>query len=191
VYADRLLGRLLDTLKSTGLYGRSLIVVAADHGASFWPGQRYRGLSGTSHPEDIFSVPLIIRAPDQARGEVSDVAGETIDILPTIADVLDIELPWKVDGCSLFDSGCPPREERRVYAQTPEGPIELIGYPLIAFSIDGEIRVVAPAPLDGSMDARIIAMLPEAVASRVPHGLNTYLVECSEGSPSLRPLSIE
>ena len=34
---------------------------------------------------------------------------ETIDILPTVADVLDLPLPWPADGQSAIDSGLPER----------------------------------------------------------------------------------
>ena len=42
-YADRLLGTLLRRLREVGLYDRSLVIVVADHGSSFWPNEPYRG----------------------------------------------------------------------------------------------------------------------------------------------------
>ena len=48
-------------------------------------------------------VPLFIKAPSQQRGSINDKPLETIDILPTLAAILKVDLPWEVDGCSAFD----------------------------------------------------------------------------------------
>jgi hypothetical protein len=52
---------------------------------------------------DILSVPLFIKRPYQTEGETSDRLVESVDILPTIADVLGIELSEPTDGWSIFD----------------------------------------------------------------------------------------
>jgi hypothetical protein len=46
---------------------------------------------------------LFIKAPNQSAGVVSDAPIEGVDILPTLADMLDIEVPWPVDGSSVLD----------------------------------------------------------------------------------------
>jgi hypothetical protein len=46
-----------------------------------------------------------VKAPGQATGAVSDRPAETIDVLPTIADELGVDLPWTVDGTALADTG--------------------------------------------------------------------------------------
>jgi Sulfatase len=99
-FADRLVGDLLARLRSIGLYDRALVIVLADHGISFRPGDRRRALSETNL-EDIAFVPLFVKTPGQQRGRVIDAAVQTVDVLPTIADVLDVDVPWKMDGTSL------------------------------------------------------------------------------------------
>ena len=101
-YVDKLVGTLLTRLKTVDLYDRSLIILTADHGVRFWPNESRREES-TAHPKDVRSVPLFIKAPHQHESVISDHKLKTIDILPTIADVLGIELPWPVDGRSAFD----------------------------------------------------------------------------------------
>ena len=61
-------------------------------------------------------VPLLVKLPHQGQGVVSDRNVQTIDILPTIAEVLDVVLPWRVDGKSLFDTSTPDRTELIVFA---------------------------------------------------------------------------
>jgi hypothetical protein len=102
-FVDGLLGRLIERLKDIGLYDRALLVVTADHGISFQPGQPYRLVTSANHA-DIMRVPFLIKTPGQATPVVTDRNIQTIDILPTIADVLDITLPWPVDGRSVFDT---------------------------------------------------------------------------------------
>jgi Sulfatase len=107
-YTDRLLGELLSKLRDAGLYERSLIVVAADHGVSFRSGDQRRDATETNAP-DILSVPLIIKEPRQREGKVDNGPARTIDVMPTIADAIGAEIPWEVDGMSLFDSLPPDR----------------------------------------------------------------------------------
>ena len=66
-YVDRLLGRFLRTLERGRLYDRALVMVVADHGASFRVGQGRRPLTG-DNLADIVSVPMFVKYPHQRRG---------------------------------------------------------------------------------------------------------------------------
>ncbi len=99
---DRLLGELIDRLKKQGLYDESLIVVTADHGVSFKPNDRRRGITPTNIG-DIANVPLIIKRPGEHLGMVVDRNVRSIDILPSIAAALGEPLPFEVDGESVYD----------------------------------------------------------------------------------------
>ncbi len=112
-YADRLLGRLLDALQSSGTFDRALIVVAADHGASFTTGQPRRP-ANAANVGAIAPVPFFVKLPGQERGAISENAVRTIDVLPTIAKAEGVQLPWKPDGM--------PADERPV---DPDAPIDL------------------------------------------------------------------
>ena len=99
-YSDRILGKLIARLERTGLWDRALVVVVADHGTSFRAGQGRRPLTG-HNLADITNVPLFVKYPRQREGRMDERAARTIDIVPTIADVLSMRLPWTVDGASL------------------------------------------------------------------------------------------
>jgi len=109
-FVDELLGDLFDRLRSEGAYDDALIVITADHGISFEPGGITRANNGepltAEATPDLLWVPLFVKEPGQHRGTVDDRNVLTVDILPTIADVLDVELPWSVDGRSALG---PPR----------------------------------------------------------------------------------
>jgi hypothetical protein len=111
-FVDALLGMVIEELRSRDLYDASLLVVTADHGASFWPGQTRRLLEGHSHPGDILRVPLLVKAPFQTEGRISDTPISTIDILPTVLDLLDIPPQWETDGHSAAAPDFTGRERR-------------------------------------------------------------------------------
>ena len=112
-FTDRALGRFVSRLRSTGLYDKCLLVVTADHGISFRVADSRREIS-PANAADIMSVPLFIKKPGQHSGAISDKNVESIDILPTIADVLRIKLPLAVDGHSIFDETLPDRTEKTI-----------------------------------------------------------------------------
>jgi len=112
-YADYLLGQLLDILEARGLYDDVLLVVAADHGASFRAGVNRRDIE-IDNAWDIANVPLFIKIPGQTEGLEFKRFVQVIDILPTILEVLDSSLPWDMDGTSLFDENYPNHTQYRV-----------------------------------------------------------------------------
>jgi Sulfatase len=96
-YADRLLGVLVGRLQWAGLYDRSLLVVTADEGLSFRAGEKRRPASAANLP-DIAYVPLFVKLPHERRGRVVRTPTQSVDVLPTIAGALGVQLPWPVDG---------------------------------------------------------------------------------------------
>jgi len=107
-FLDRLLGELFDRLEELDLFDRSLIVLVADHGTSFRPGENRRLLSDVN-AADIVPIPLFIKAPGQSEGMVVEAPVTTLDILPTMLDLLSLEPPWPLDGESGLAAHGEPR----------------------------------------------------------------------------------
>jgi Sulfatase len=103
---DRLIGRLLARMKADGIYDRSLLIVTADHGVSLKFGEHRRALT-PMNAGDIAFPPLFVKRPGQHHAQIVDRHVQSIDIVPTIADVLGVRIPWHVDGVSLFRAGHP------------------------------------------------------------------------------------
>ncbi len=106
-YVDRLVGDVTARLKATGLYDRSIVIMTSDHGAGFVPGQTIRALSTREAiPESLYAdllyVPMVVKGPGLPAGTVSDDNVMSIDLVPTIADMIGIKVPWAVDGRSLL-----------------------------------------------------------------------------------------
>ncbi len=108
-FVDRFLGQLQKRMKEQGIWDSSLLIVTADHGVSFRPGHSRRVPDAETLP-DLLSVPLFVKRPGQQVGEQSDRNVETIDIFPTILDVLKIEPRDSVDGSSLLGEASRPRK---------------------------------------------------------------------------------
>jgi Sulfatase len=105
-YTDRLLGQVMDKLKAVGMWDKALVVLGADHGRGWVPGEQPRYLSAGNAP-DLMWVPQFIKAPGQRRGRVDDRNWEQVDLLPTVADLVGIRVPWRMDGRS--QAGPPAR----------------------------------------------------------------------------------
>jgi len=112
-FTDLQLRGLWRTLKRTGLWDESLIVVAADHGVAF-PKRRERRRLRRDSAAEIAPIPLFVKAPGQRRGEVDESWVETIDILPTIFDLLDLNPKVEMDGSSAFSPDVQGRDELRM-----------------------------------------------------------------------------
>ncbi len=96
-FADSLLGDIVARMKEAGVYDESMLVVVADHGVGFTPGTSRRFIEDANAGE-IAPVPLFIKEPGQAEGGTDPAPVRSIDVLPTIADVLDAEPPEGMDG---------------------------------------------------------------------------------------------
>jgi hypothetical protein len=128
-WADQVLGRLLDRFDAEGTTNRATIIVTADHGIAFEAGGRSRHPTDTNVHE-IYRVPLFVKVPGDGTGDglVSDSNARTVDIVPTLLDLLGIPPPVdaRFDGQALFapDFDRPPGD-RPVFL-TP-GPTRITG----------------------------------------------------------------
>jgi len=127
-FVDRELRRLVARLRATGLYRRALVVVTADHGISFARDTRDRRTATLANLHEVAPVPLFVKLPGSERGAVSRSYASTVDVLPTIAGVLGVRLPRRVDGRSAFGS--------EVAART--------GVSMVGRDYRGRIRLAAP-----------------------------------------------
>jgi uncharacterized membrane protein len=112
--ADATLGKLIDSLKKLDMYDDALIIVTSDHGCAFHPGQRNRGDKMIVRT-DTLPVPFLLKLPRQREAVINDDNVEAVDVLQTIADIMDVTVPWDVEGRSAFDRDTPPRDLKRFY----------------------------------------------------------------------------
>jgi arylsulfatase A-like enzyme len=94
------IARLFETLERLELADDTLVVFTADHGEEFLEHDRH--FHGFGVYGEMTGVPLIMRWPRGiAGGRVVDDTVESIDILPTLAELAGLEAPETAQGDSL------------------------------------------------------------------------------------------
>lgn len=94
---DENIGKILDALESEGLMDDTIIVFTSDHGELL--GDHGLWTKGPFFYEGLINVPLMIYTPDGNAG-VSETLFSSVDIFPTICDLLEIETAIYVNGLS-------------------------------------------------------------------------------------------
>jgi arylsulfatase A-like enzyme len=99
-YLDAGMGELFEGLRELGLYDEALIVFVSDHGEEFREHGRF--LHSQTYDESI-AVPFAVKFPGNrhAGRRISDLA-ESVDILPTLLDYLEVPAPATSQGRSLM-----------------------------------------------------------------------------------------
>ena len=136
-FTDRLLGRLIDRLRATHLYGRALVVVTADNGESFLHVGHDRHIADEVTFTDIADTPLIVKRPGRRHGGYDDRHVTTFDVLPTIAAAVGTHVPWRTEGRSIFGA-VPPTGVVVAREQLSKGPV-------FSLSLDAYRRLRAEA----------------------------------------------
>jgi arylsulfatase A-like enzyme/Flp pilus assembly protein TadD len=101
-FADEQVGRLIRFLKEKYLYRNTLIVLSGDHGESL--GEHGEKTHGFFIYNSTLHVPLIIRLPGPAARKAATVPDlvNLADLMPTVLQFLQIQIPQEVQGRSLL-----------------------------------------------------------------------------------------
>ncbi|MFZ6005509.1 MAG: sulfatase-like hydrolase/transferase [Actinomycetota bacterium] len=199
--ADVAIGGLISHLKDLGAWEQSTVVVVSDHGVSVLPPDFGR-VRTDANEQQLLRVPMFIKAPGQLAGEVIDRPAQSIDLLPSLIDLLDIDTDWEFDGHSLFDGSEPSIEPlvgrsfapalEVVRRHTSEIPgLDWVGLAavgehaeLVGQNLD-ELRLGAPSDLSWSPDHEDdFARLPTA-SGAAPQLLTGVIHTSSEDPPEL------
>jgi hypothetical protein len=161
--ADRLVGQLLDRLRDDDAFDDSLVVLTADHGESFLPDSLGRGLDAENIPY-IMWTPLFVKTPGQTRASVDDGNIEAVDVTPTIADALGVEIPWDVDGLPVAEAVAERDPDTKRFADDEGHEIHAAdGEDLL--EIDGSDHFPTVLAADA-----VSARGPDAIWKRTPYG---------------------
>jgi len=100
-YTDHWVGALLAGLRELELSDRTLVVFASGHGESLGEHDYYFE-HGLFPYEPSARIPLIVSFPGvAARGARDSTVVESVDIMPTVLDLLGLEVPSTCQGESL------------------------------------------------------------------------------------------
>jgi arylsulfatase A-like enzyme len=102
LFADSILGELVETLRHLELLDDTLVIVTSDHGEEFYEHRNWG--HGQSLYNELIHVPLVMHWPARLPRErrVARVV-RSVDVMPTILDLLDIPPSAPLAGRSLLD----------------------------------------------------------------------------------------
>ncbi len=95
-YADWSLGRFMAEARKAPWFDNTIFIFTADHANHFQQGSGF---------ERRFHIPFLIYAPKVFSGEECRVIGSQLDVLPTIIDLLGLDVEFAALGESLLRKG--------------------------------------------------------------------------------------
>jgi tetratricopeptide (TPR) repeat protein len=193
-YADELAGRLLEALRSAGLYDRAIVALTSDHGEGL--NDHGEAEHGIFVYREAVHVPLVLRLPGAARAgtRVAGSAGH-VDLAATLLDLAGVAAPG-LDGVSLraalAGSGF---KGHGVYSETFY-PRYHLGWSELFAATEGRYRYVrAPRPelfdltTDGG-ERRNVAGDRASVASAMDRWLDTQGAGAAAATPDEVPADV-
>ena len=161
---DTWLGFLLKSVENMGIKEKTAIIFTTDHGFYFGEhGGLFGKMTGDKLPdgslrpygepgsswtfsplfEEIVHIPLMIHVPGMCPGTYSGLSS-AIDVMPTVLDLLDVEIPEFVQGRSLWprmkDASLTGRDYvvSSIPFANPGDPVQ---------SVDSLLRTLSDAPV--------------------------------------------
>ena len=117
--ADTMLGALKERLVELEYWDDAMVIVLADHGQAYRPKTNNRIVTPENFGNVAF-IPLLIKYPGQKAGGVDDTNVQTIDIAPTIIDVLGVQNAPRMDGRSLLDENADIADVKTILSDSGE-----------------------------------------------------------------------
>ncbi len=118
--ADACFGRFLEEFERLGLTDKTVFVISSDHGTELYEHRRFD--HGFTLYDELLRVPLVVRLPGPARGRVVTDRVSSIDVMPTIIDLLDVDAPAglrrQLRGTSLVPAMRGEPARRDCFAET-------------------------------------------------------------------------
>lgn len=113
-HIDHEIGRILSKLEDQGVLDDTLIIFTSDHGDMLGDQNMWRktyAFEGSAH------IPMLMSLPKDLQNNIVSRSKKTVmlrDIMPTVLDVVGLDIPESVDGLSMklpaLDDNCQWRE---------------------------------------------------------------------------------
>jgi arylsulfatase A-like enzyme len=174
-YWDEHVGRIIQTLKETGEFEKTIIIIAGDNGLSLGE----QGLLGKQNVYEFggMHVPLVFVGPGIPKGK-TDAFAYLMDIFPTVCELTGTAIPAGIDAKSLAPIIAGKSAKVRDYAFTSYTDAQrairdqrwkLIRYPKINFSQlfdlqndPHELNNLADRPAQAGKLKQMMALLQQA-----------------------------
>lgn len=197
MFADNLVGRMLDALEESGDLDRTAIIVSSDHGSSYRPGVAARSIDDPDSALDSVPSLLLIKEPGQASGRVDRRRAQQVDILPTLLELIGIEVRDRPRGSSdrTYGVAMTDAHDARWADRVPvkverDGPVEYRDAPVATDSptvewipriLPDPTRPYAVGPFGDVVgltdDGRRPVVSPHSIALDSPHMFDDVITE--------------
>ncbi|HKV60750.1 MAG TPA: sulfatase-like hydrolase/transferase [Candidatus Acidoferrum sp.] len=185
---DATVGKLLDYLRSQGLYDNTVIAVAADHGESL---SEHGELTHSIFLYDAtIHVPLLLKLPgNRSASQRVNAAASLVDLAPTLLEALGQTPPPAMQGSSLLPLVGNPHPGNRPSFATGDHSERSFGWSaLVSLRLGNQLYVRAPKPelYDLASDpGEKINLYPvnRSTAVRLAIQLDNFLKRISTGAP--------
>ena len=140
-YMDQAIGKTIEALREKGLLARTLVILAGDHGEAF--GEKVEAGHGVFIYDGTMKVPLIFYAENHLpAGLIIKSRVRLIDLMPSVLDMLNIQVNKDVQGTSLlpYISG-KKKEDLSSYIET-YFPRENYGWSELVGLVDGDWKYI-------------------------------------------------
>jgi len=187
-YVDSIVGKLLDYLRSQGLYDNTLIAVAADHGESL--GEHGELTHSIFLYDSTIHVPLLVKFPgNRFVSQHVNATASLVDLAPTVLEALGQTPPPAMQGRSLLPLIGNPHPENRSSLATGDHSERSFGWSaLVSLRSGNQLYVRAPRPelydlaLDPGAKTNLYAD-KRASAVRLAVQLDSFVKRITEGAP--------
>ncbi len=196
-FTDAQIGRLLAWLEENGLTGETILAVVGDHGEAL--GSHGELGHGYFVYDYAVQVPLLLRTPlVEFRGLEIARQVTTIDLYPTLLEMLGLELPPGIQGRSLVPlvEGSAPAESSYAYSESMVPYLQYGWSPIFSVRTERFKYIDAPRPelYDLVADPRErenLAQQRAEVAGELRRVLERIVAETSAGAPEPEPANVD
>jgi choline-sulfatase len=145
-YVDEQVGKLLQTLAERSLDSQTLVVLMSDHGESL--GEHGEYTHGVFLYDSTMRIPLIFAGPRIPGGREIPQQVRSIDVLPTLTDLLGLSAGERVQGVSVVPALLQGKATRTnyCYMETLYPKSQMGWCELRAMRTDQWKLIVAPKP---------------------------------------------
>jgi arylsulfatase A-like enzyme/tetratricopeptide (TPR) repeat protein len=150
-YTDSIVGKLLNELRTRGLFEGCLIAIMADHGEAF--GEHGEQHHGIFLYDETIHIPLLFKLPRQNTGTKVETRVGLVDVAPSILRAAHLPVPGVMQGQVLLPSITPAgrsgqpsdsNSQRGVYSESGYGHLSFGWSMLRAWRAGNYLYVDAP-----------------------------------------------
>jgi arylsulfatase A-like enzyme len=176
-YLDFHLGSLFTELKRLDVWDRSVIIITSDHGEMLFDHRDFRAHDFYLY-NALIRVPLLLRAPGYPGGRSVENFVSTVDLVPTVLELLKVDYSGDFEGSSLVPLLEGEREgwRRPLLSETSRGAAIIADPWKLILDYETETTELYDVSVDPGEETDLAKLEPE-VAARLEQELRQMMAQ--------------